>query len=76
MFLCRLLETDFLDSSCDDGIANYVEQVLSSRHSSTRELIKSLEDTISAERVKTETMALSLHGQLSVEGKMFSCLVI
>ncbi|MBA0610546.1 hypothetical protein Godav_011373 [Gossypium davidsonii] len=67
MFLCRLLETDFIDSNDKDGIANYVEQVLFSRHSSTSELIKSLEDTISAERMKTESMALSLHGKLSVE---------
>ncbi|XWS52410.1 hypothetical protein CRYUN_Cryun11dG0068200 [Craigia yunnanensis] len=67
MFLCRLLETDFVDTSGDDRIANYVEQVLSSRHSSTRELIKSLEDIIAAERVKTDSMALSLHGKLSVE---------
>ncbi|XWS73440.1 hypothetical protein CRYUN_Cryun02cG0129000 [Craigia yunnanensis] len=67
MFLCRLLEKDFLDSSGDDGFAIYVGQVLSSCHSSTRELIKSLEDTISAERVKTESMALSLYGKLSVE---------
>ncbi|XP_022754339.1 E3 ubiquitin-protein ligase BRE1-like 2 isoform X2 [Durio zibethinus] len=70
MFLCRLLETDFLDSSGDDGISNYVEQVLSSRHASTRELIKSLEDTISSEREKTENMAVSLHGKLSVEGEL------
>ncbi|XWS71040.1 hypothetical protein CRYUN_Cryun03dG0102700 [Craigia yunnanensis] len=63
MFLCRLLETDFLDSSGDDGIANHVEQVLSSRHSSTRELIKSLEDSISAERVRTGTLL----GKVSVE---------
>ncbi|GMI89160.1 histone mono-ubiquitination 2 [Hibiscus trionum] len=70
MFLCRLLETDFIDSSNDDGIANYVEQVLSARHSSTRDLIKSLEDTISGERMKTESMAFSLNGKLSVEDTM------
>ncbi|XP_039019064.1 E3 ubiquitin-protein ligase BRE1-like 2 isoform X1 [Hibiscus syriacus] len=67
MFLCRLLETDFIDSSDEDGIANYVERVLSARHSSTRDLIKSLEDTISAERMKTESMTYSLHGKFSVE---------
>ncbi|XVF04583.1 hypothetical protein REPUB_Repub05bG0096400 [Reevesia pubescens] len=67
IFLCRLLEMAFVDNGGDDGIANYVEQVLSSRHSSTRELIKSLDDTIATERVKTESMALSLHGKSSVE---------
>ncbi|KAK8697439.1 hypothetical protein V6N13_113587 [Hibiscus sabdariffa] len=67
MFLCRLLETDFIDRSGDDGIANYVEKVLSARHLSTRDLIKSLEDTISAEKMKTESMAFSLNGKLSVE---------
>ncbi|XP_039039534.1 E3 ubiquitin-protein ligase BRE1-like 2 isoform X2 [Hibiscus syriacus] len=70
MFLCRLLETDFIDSSDDDGIANYVELVLSARHSSTRDLIKSLQDTISAERMKTERMTFSSHGKLSVEDTM------
>ncbi|KAK9027309.1 hypothetical protein V6N11_067147 [Hibiscus sabdariffa] len=67
MFLCRLLETDFIDRSGDDGIANYVEKVLSARHSSTRDLIKSLEDTISAEKMKTESTTFSLNGKLSVE---------
>ncbi|XP_021277938.1 E3 ubiquitin-protein ligase BRE1-like 2 isoform X1 [Herrania umbratica] len=67
MFLCRLLETDSIDSIGNDAIVNYVEKVLSSRHSFTSELIKSLEDTIAAERVKTESMALALQGKLSVE---------
>lgn len=67
MFLCRLLETDSIDSIGDDAIVNYVEKVLSSRHSFTSELIKSLEDTIAAERVKTESMALALQGKLYVE---------
>ncbi|KAE8690975.1 E3 ubiquitin-protein ligase BRE1-like 2 [Hibiscus syriacus] len=67
MFLCRLLETDFIDISDKDGIANYVEQVLSARHSSTRDLIRSLEDSISAEMMKTESMTFSLNGKLSVE---------
>lgn len=68
MFLCRLLETDFLESSGNAVTENHVERVLSLRHSSTMELMKSLEDIISAERVKTESIALSLHGKLSVEG--------
>lgn len=72
MFLCRLLETDSIDSIGDDAIVNYVEKVLSSRHSFTSELIKSLEDTIAAERVKTESMALALQGKLYVEGWMIS----
>ncbi|KAK6272782.1 hypothetical protein POUND7_009865 [Theobroma cacao] len=67
MFLCRLLETDSIDSIGDDAIVNYVEKVLSSRHSFTSELIKSLDDTIAAERVKTESMALALQGKLYVE---------
>ncbi|OMO57925.1 Zinc finger, RING-type [Corchorus olitorius] len=67
MFLCRLLERDSIDCSDNDAIANYVEQVLSSRHSSTMELLKSLEDTIAAESVKTESMALALQGNISAE---------
>lgn len=69
IFLCRLLETDTVESNGNDGIVKYVEEALALRHSSTLELMKSLEDTIDAQRVKTENMALALHGTLSAEGQ-------
>lgn len=67
IFLCRLLETDSVESNGNDGIVKYVEEALALRHSSTLELIKSLEDTIDAQRVKTENIAQALHGKLSAE---------
>ena len=69
IFLCRLLETDSVESNGNDGIVKYVEEALALRHSSTLELMKSLEDTIDARRVKTENIAQALHGKLSAEGQ-------
>ena len=69
IFLYRLLETDSVESNGNDGIIKYVEEALALRHSSTLELMKSLEDTIDAQRVKTENIAQALHGKLSAEGQ-------
>lgn len=69
MFLCRLLKIDSIQSNGNDGIARYVEESLASRHSSTLELMKFLEDTIDAQRAKTESIAQSLNGMLSTEGQ-------
>ncbi|KAJ9153358.1 hypothetical protein P3X46_026806 [Hevea brasiliensis] len=67
MFLCRLLGTDSIQSGGNNGIVGYVEEALSSRHSSTMKLMKILEDTIDAQRVKTESIAQALLGNLSTE---------
>ncbi|XP_050217975.1 E3 ubiquitin-protein ligase BRE1-like 2 isoform X2 [Mercurialis annua] len=68
IFLCRLLGVDFIQSSSvRNGIVGSVEEALSSRHSSTMKLMKVLDDTISAQRVKSESIAQALHGNLSTE---------
>lgn len=69
IFLCRLLETDSVESNGNDGILKYVEEALSLRRSSTLELMKSLVDSVDAQRMKTESIAQALHGKLSAEGQ-------
>ena len=69
MFLCRLLEKDSIEANGNDGISKYVEEALAMRHTSTRILLKVLEDTIDAQRVKTESIAWALNGKLSSEGQ-------
>uniref|UniRef100_A0A2P2LH56 E3 ubiquitin protein ligase n=1 Tax=Rhizophora mucronata TaxID=61149 RepID=A0A2P2LH56_RHIMU len=67
MFLCRLLNTDSFPQSGNDDIVGYVEEALSSRRSFTLGLMKSLEDTIEAQRAKTENIARALLGNPSAE---------
>ncbi|KAG6787598.1 hypothetical protein POTOM_003640 [Populus tomentosa] len=67
IFLCRLLKTDSIQSSGNDGIVRSVEEALASRHSSTMELMKFLEDTIDAQRAKTESILENLNGKLYTE---------
>lgn len=61
-----------IESSGTDGIFQYVDNALASRHSSTKELMKFLEDVIDAQREKTESIAHTLHGKLSAEGQKIS----
>ncbi|KAJ8770145.1 hypothetical protein K2173_011240 [Erythroxylum novogranatense] len=67
MFLCRLLGTDSLPSGGNDHIVRYVGEVLAARRSSTMGLMKSLEDSIEAQRAKTESIAQALLGNQSAE---------
>ncbi|KAL6567113.1 hypothetical protein OROMI_015517 [Orobanche minor] len=67
IFLCRLLETDDIQSSQNDGTIDYVKEALVSRQNSTRELIKLLEDAIDSRRAKIEDIAQILVGKTSVE---------
>ncbi|KAJ6713454.1 E3 UBIQUITIN-PROTEIN LIGASE BRE1 [Salix purpurea] len=67
IFLCRLLKTDSIQSNDNDGIVRSVEEALASRHSSTMELMKFLEDTIDAQRAKTDSIAEELNGKLYTE---------
>uniref|UniRef100_A0A5B7BKN1 E3 ubiquitin protein ligase n=1 Tax=Davidia involucrata TaxID=16924 RepID=A0A5B7BKN1_DAVIN len=67
IFLCRLIETDSIQSSENDGHLKYIEEALALRHSSTRELMKILEDTLDAQRAKTQSIAQALHGKASAE---------
>ncbi|KAF5748821.1 hypothetical protein HS088_TW04G00781 [Tripterygium wilfordii] len=70
MFLCRLLEANSIESFGNDGIVEYVEESLTSRHSSTMELMKFLEETINVQRKKTENIAQALFGKLSAEDEL------
>ncbi|KAK9273851.1 hypothetical protein L1049_018663 [Liquidambar formosana] len=67
MFLCRLLEVDSVKRSCDDSTAKCIEEALAFRHSSTRELMNFLEDSIEAQRAKSVNIAQALCGKLSAE---------
>nr|DAD42139.1 TPA_asm: hypothetical protein HUJ06_000369 [Nelumbo nucifera] len=67
MFLCRLLEAGPVETNGTNDIIKYVEEALALRHSSTLSLMKCLEDTIDSQRAKTNTIASTLHGNLSSE---------
>ncbi|CAL5437774.1 unnamed protein product [Camellia sinensis] len=67
IFLCRLLETDSIETSRSDGSLKYIQEALDIRISSTRELMKFLEDTINARRAKIESIAQAWHGNASAE---------
>ncbi|KAL6274308.1 hypothetical protein ACE6H2_025000 [Prunus campanulata] len=67
MFLCRLLQRDSVEANGNDEIAKYVEEALSLRHTSARELLKLLEHTIYSRKEKTESMVHTLDGKISSE---------
>lgn len=67
MFLCRLLQRDSIEANGNDEIAKYVEEALTLRHTSTRELLKLLEHTIYSHREKTESIVHTLDGKISSE---------
>lgn len=67
IFLCRLLQMDFIEANGNDEIIKYVEDALALRHSYTRELLKHLEDAIDDQRARTESIVRSLNGKLSSE---------
>ncbi len=69
IFLCRLLQMDFIEANGNDEIIKYVEDALALRHSYTRELLKHLEDAIDDQRARTESIVRSLNGKLSSEGQ-------
>ncbi|KAK4440456.1 E3 ubiquitin-protein ligase BRE1-like 2 [Sesamum alatum] len=67
IFLCRLLETDAIKSNETDGSIGYVKEALVARQTSTRELMKLLEDAIDSQRAKFEDIAEVLLGKPSAE---------
>ncbi|KAG9155694.1 hypothetical protein Leryth_003973 [Lithospermum erythrorhizon] len=66
IFLCRLLQSTSR-SNGDGGSISHIKASLALRHSSTLELMKSLEDTIDAEKSKVENVASLLQGEQSSE---------
>ncbi|CAL2257900.1 unnamed protein product [Prunus armeniaca] len=73
--LC-LLQRDSIEANGNDEIAKYVEEALTLRHTSTRELLKLLEHTIYSHREKTESMVHTLDGKISSEGQRFNYAII
>ncbi|KAM7523180.1 hypothetical protein LguiA_013082 [Lonicera macranthoides] len=67
IFLCRVLESDSIESSGNDESLVYIKEALALRHSSTRELMKVLEDTIESQRAKTQSISQALIGKPSAE---------
>lgn len=66
IFLCRLLGMDAIKSS-NDGSIGYVKEMLATRKTSTRDLMKILEDAIDSQRAKFEDIAQILLGKPSAE---------
>lgn len=68
MFLCRLLETDSVDNIENEGSLKNIKAALDKRILSTRESMKTLEDTINAQKPIIEGVAQALRGNLCAEG--------
>lgn len=57
-----------IPGNANDGSIVNIREALDLRHSSTLELMKSLENAIDAQRSKTENFARLLEGMSSAEG--------
>lgn len=68
MFLCRVLKTNAIPGNDNAGSVLNIREALDLRHSSTLELMKSLENAIDAQRIKTENLTHVLEGKPSAEG--------
>ncbi|KAG5628493.1 hypothetical protein H5410_000210 [Solanum commersonii] len=67
IFLCRVLKTNAIPGNANDVSIVNIREALDLRHSSTLELMKSLENAIDAQRIKTENFAHLLEGKTSAE---------
>ncbi|XP_009801022.1 E3 ubiquitin-protein ligase BRE1-like 2 [Nicotiana tabacum] len=67
MFLCRVLKTNDIPGDANAGSIVNIKEALDLRHSSTLELMKSLENAIDAQRIKTENLTHVLEGKPSAE---------
>ena len=67
-FLRRLLKTGPVEKNAENGTIKHIQEALASRHSYTMNLMKQLEETIAAQRVKTDGLALASRMKLSSEG--------
>lgn len=69
MFLCRILNKDFIESSGSGVSITDVKEALDFRCSYTRELMTSLKDALDAQSSKLEEVANALDVIPSAEGK-------
>ncbi|XP_027180754.1 E3 ubiquitin-protein ligase BRE1-like 2 isoform X1 [Coffea eugenioides] len=67
IFLCRLLQTNAIESTGSDGANGYIKEGLARRQASTRALMRLLEDAIEAQRAKIENISQAFHGKSSAE---------
>ncbi|XP_031739649.1 E3 ubiquitin-protein ligase BRE1-like 2 isoform X2 [Cucumis sativus] len=67
MFLCRLLLRDSIEVRHDEQIVKYVKEALTSRHASTMELFKYLEDILDTQREKTANIVSAWNVEQSPE---------
>ncbi|VVB00218.1 unnamed protein product [Arabis nemorensis] len=67
MFLCRLLQVDFVNTRNSDEVVRKVEEALALRHSSTLELMGVFENTIATQRAKVESISQNLRAVNSAE---------
>lgn len=68
IFVCRLLQRNAISSSHGDESVSCVKEALTLRQSSTRELMKVLQDAINCQSTKLGDIARTLLGKPSVEG--------
>lgn len=73
IFLSRLIQKDFIESNNHDEVINFVEEALALRQSSTRELLKLLENAIDSQIERTYCMTQSFKGLTSEGQKIFIC---
>lgn len=66
-FLCQLLGVGSIECNEVSGTIKYVEEALAARHSFTMELMKYLEETIDAQKTKTESLSITIGGRVSAE---------
>lgn len=63
-----MLKTNAIPGNANDVSIVNIREALDLRHSSTLELMKSLQNAIDAQRIKTENLAHLLEGKTSAEG--------
>lgn len=71
IFICRLLQTDAINNSHEEGKIGFVKEALALRQTSTRELMKLLQDAIDSQSARLEDIARILQGKPSAEGYAF-----
>lgn len=76
IFLSRLLEADSIASLEGSGTDGFIDEGLANRCSSTEKLMKLLEDAITAERLRTYSIAQSLSAQVTAEGLIILVLIM
>lgn len=67
IFICRLLQTDAINNSHEEGKIGFVKEALALRQTSTRELMKLLQDAIDSQSARLEDIARILQGKPSAE---------